>query len=42
MENNHNKKQKTFVRVMAWVLAILMMGSCATLIVTLIMYMLGA
>ncbi len=36
-----NNKNKRFVKVMAWVLSILMAGSCATLLVTLLMQIIG-
>lgn len=35
-------KKKRFVRIMAWILAAVMAGSCGTLIVSLILYMVGA
>ncbi len=38
----NNAKNKKFVKVMAWILSILMMGSCATLLITLIASLLGA
>ncbi len=39
--SNKQQKQK-YVRVLAWVLSIAMVGSLATTIITLIMYFLGA
>lgn len=41
MASNHNKKQKRWAKVMAWVLAILMMSSVATVLVSLLVTLLA-
>ncbi len=38
---NQNPKKSIFVKVMAWVLSILMAGSCATLLITMIIALIG-
>ncbi len=40
MSNKVQKKQK-FVRIMAWILSILMVGSLATTIISLLIYFLS-
>ncbi len=39
-ENKNTNKRKTSVKVMAWVLSILMAGSCASLLITLLVHLL--
>lgn len=35
----NSKKQKKFIRIMAWILSILMVGSTATLVISLLINM---
>ena len=37
----NQQKKKTFFRVLAWILSILMVGSLATTLVTLLIYLLA-
>ena len=41
MANQTNPKKSKFVKVMAWVLSVILAGSCAALLITMLIAMLG-